>query len=58
MKKEHYLIFKKVCEIKNQTINLSDKEKLYIIDIAYNMNKEGRGRHLTKDEYIKKYFLS
>lgn len=58
MKKEHYLIFKKVCEIKNQTIKLSDKEKLYIIDIAYNMNKEGRGRHLTKDEYIKKYFLS
>jgi len=52
----HYTIFKKVCQLIYNKPNLSDSDLLSIIELAYNMNKDGKRRKLTKEEYIKKYF--
>lgn len=58
LKRDHYRIFREVCMIKGnreeRLISLDDKFK--IIDLAYNMNKEGTLRKMTKEEYIKAYF--
>lgn len=57
-KRDHYTIFKKVCMIKgnrdDRIISLEDKFK--IVDLAYNMNKGGAKRKMTKEEYIRTYF--
>lgn len=53
---EHYAKWKKVVFILANNPNLSGvngkKDFLEIVNIAYNMNKEGKRRNLTKDEYI------
>lgn len=53
----HYSKWKEVIEILNKNPNLNGlngkKDFLKIVDIAYNMNKEGKRRKFTKDEYIK-----
>lgn len=55
-KSVHYKIFKEV--VTQFTINPrpSDTVLLEIIDLAYNMNKDGKRRKITKEEYISKYF--
>lgn len=52
----HYTIFKKVCQLIYNKPDLSDSDLLNIIELAYNMNKDGKRRKLTKEEYINKYF--
>jgi len=36
---------------------LTNDQLMYIIDLAYNSNKGGKRRKLTKEEYIKRYIL-
>jgi hypothetical protein len=48
----HYGIFKEVCEILKNRPNLSNEDKFKRINMAYNMNKQGKRRKYTKEEYI------
>jgi len=49
----HYEKFKFVSQILIKEQPLSLETKLKIVDLAYNANKEGKHRKLTKAEYIK-----
>ena len=50
IKKNHYEIFKKVCLLKTKK-PFNKQEFLEIVDLAYNMNKGGVNRKLTREEY-------
>jgi len=52
----HYNIFKEVVISFVNNPHPSDSELLKIINLAYNINKDGKRRRLTKEEYIDKYF--
>jgi hypothetical protein len=54
-KSVHYRIFKEVVTHFVDHPKPSDANLLKIIDLAYNMNKEGKRRKLSKEEYINKY---
>lgn len=54
----HYNIFKEVCHLIYNNSNPSNNDLLKIIDLAYNMNKDGKRRKMTKEEYIAKYFVN
>jgi hypothetical protein len=49
----HYEKFKFVSKILNNEKPLSLENKLKIVELAYNANKEGKHRKLTKAQYIK-----
>jgi hypothetical protein len=51
----HYEIFKKICKLIQNKQHESKEGILQIINLAYNMNKDGKRRKLTKEEYINKY---
>ncbi|WP_219818029.1 hypothetical protein, partial [Pseudomonas aeruginosa] len=51
-KKEHYKIWREVCLILKNESPLSKSSLLKILDLAYNMNKEGKRRKLSKDKYL------
>lgn len=52
-KMEHYNIWKEVCLILKKEKNLSKSSFLKIVELAYDMNKKGKRRKLSKEEYIK-----
>jgi hypothetical protein len=54
VKKEHFEIFSQVCHLLKARVHKTDEGLQQIIDLAYNMNKEGKGRRLTKEEFIQK----
>jgi len=49
----HYKIFKKISLMLKELNPLTLKNKIDIVDLAYNANKEGKRRQMTKLEYIK-----
>jgi len=51
-KKDHYLIWKEVCLILNTESKLSQQSLIKLVNLAYNMNKEGKRRKITKDKYL------
>ncbi|RUS23417.1 homing endonuclease [Endogone sp. FLAS-F59071] len=51
----HFQIFKEVCILIRNNPKPSKEDLLKIIDLAYNMNKDGKRRAMTKEEYIAKY---
>lgn len=51
-KKEHYQIWKQVCLTIRDEPKLTKKSLLNLVELSYNMNKEGKRRKLTKDQYI------
>lgn len=51
-KSRHYQIFRIVCFILDKP-NLSLSDRLQIVEIAYNINKNGKRRKISKGEYIK-----
>lgn len=51
-KKTHFEIFSQVCDLLQSNTHKTNDGLLQIIDLAYNMNKEGKGRRLTKEEFI------
>lgn len=52
-KMEFYKIWKEVCFIlKNEKSQISDSSIKKIVELAYNMNKGGKRRKLTKEEYL------
>lgn len=55
-KSEHYRIFKQVCTIINNEKTITKDMLLNIVDLAYNMNKDGKRRKLSKEEYLSRYF--
>jgi len=48
----HYNIFRKVSIILGTIKPLRLEDKLEIVELAYNANKKGKRRHLSKEEYI------
>lgn len=56
-KNTHYHIFKEVCILMKDNKELSKEDLLRIIDLAYNMNKDGKRRVMSKEEYIAKYIM-
>lgn len=54
VKKEHFEIFSQVCHLLKARVHKTDEGLQQIIDLAYNMNKEGKGRRLTKEGFIQK----
>jgi hypothetical protein len=48
----HYLKFKTVSTLLKNPSGLSLQSKLSIVELAYNMNKDGKHRILTKSQYI------
>jgi len=59
-KNEVQIVVNSLPQIKQKILPLSLKKHLtdeglqQIIDLAYNMNKEDKGRRLTKEEFIQK----
>jgi LAGLIDADG endonuclease len=51
-KANHYSIFIKVLEMISNKEHLSEEGLKKIIDLAYNMNKEGKRRKYTKEEFL------
>lgn len=51
----HYNIFRKVLLLVDSNQHLTESGFLNIIDLAYNMNLDGKRRKYTKEEYIEKY---
>ena len=49
---DHYDIFKKVCLILKNERPLTLEKKLDIVELAYNANKSGKRRRISKKEYI------
>jgi hypothetical protein len=49
----HYEVFKTVSLILKNEKPLTLESKLKIVDLAYNSNKKGKRRKLTKSEYLK-----
>jgi hypothetical protein len=50
---DHYDIFRKVCFMLKNEKPLTLETKLEIVELAYNANKSGKRRRITKEEYIK-----
>jgi len=50
---DHYDIFRKVCFMLQNEKPLTLETKLEIVELAYNANKSGKRRRITKEEYIK-----
>lgn len=55
-KSEHYDIFKQVCTIIDCEKTITKEMFLNVVDLAYNMNKDGKRRKFTKEEFLSKYF--
>lgn len=53
VKAEHYSIFEQVINLVNHKEHQTDKGFLKIVNLAYNMNLEGKRRKLSKEEYLK-----
>lgn len=53
VKSEHFSIFKQVLNLVNLKEHQTNKGFLNIVNLAYNMNLEGKRRKLTKEEYLK-----
>ncbi|KAG2189659.1 hypothetical protein INT45_004887 [Circinella minor] len=51
-KKTHFDLFAKACELIQNGSHKSKEGLMEIINLTYNMNKDGKGRKLTKEEYI------
>lgn len=51
-KKEHFETFSKVCDLLQNDVHKTEEGLLEIVNLAYNMNRDGKGRKLTKEEYI------
>lgn len=54
----HFDIFKKVCDLISNKQHYYEEGFLKIIELAYNMNKDGKRRKLTKEKYIKTILIS
>lgn len=58
VKKDYFEIFSQVCHLLQERVHKTDEGLQQIIDLAYNMNKEGKGRRdkrqVTKEEFIQK----
>lgn len=54
-KSVHYEIFKKVLYLIDVNAHMTPEGFMEIIDLAYNMNLEGKRRKLTKQEYVDLY---
>lgn len=50
-KSVHYSIFREVCFIL-ATRNVTLKDRLRVVDLAYNINKGGKRRKISKKEYL------
>lgn len=50
-KNEHFILFSKACELLQSKAHKTQEGLIEIVDLAYNMNKEGKGRKLNKEEY-------
>ena len=53
VKSEHFSIFEQVINLVNLKEHQTNKGSLKIVNLAYNMNLEGKRRKLTKEEYLK-----
>jgi len=53
VKSEHFSIFEQVINLVTLKEHKTNKGFLRIVDLAYNMNLEGKRRKLTKEEYLK-----
>ncbi|KAG2219182.1 hypothetical protein INT45_008357 [Circinella minor] len=51
-KKTHFEIFSKACELMQSNSHKTQEGFLELINLAYDMNKDGKGRKLSKDEFI------
>ena len=49
-------IFNSVGEMIKENRHKSEEDFNKIIELAYNMNKEGKRRRLTKEEYLKECY--
>ena len=54
-KANHYLKFKEVVYLVEKRAHLDAQGFSQIVNIAYDMNLEGKRRKLSKEEYLKKY---
>ncbi len=50
-KSRHYEIFREACSILASS-NVSLADRLRVVELAYDMNKSGKRRNMTKQEYI------
>lgn len=50
-KSVHFNIFKQICSIIKKG-NLTDEDMIKIIELGYNMNKGGKRRKFTQEEYL------
>lgn len=50
-KSRHYEIFREACSILAGS-NVSLADRLRVVELAYDMNKSGKRRKMTKQEYI------
>ena len=55
IKQVHFEIFVKVCELIKKNGYKSDKDLQLIVDLAWDMNKEGKNRRISKAEYLAKF---
>lgn len=55
IKQKHFEITFKVCELIKNTGYKSDDDLKAIVELAWDMNKSGRFRKLTKDQYLSKF---
>jgi hypothetical protein len=55
IKQNHYEITVKVCELIKNTGYQTDKDLKTIVDLAWNMNKDGKNRKISKEQYILKF---
>lgn len=51
-KKTHFDLFAKTCELIQMGSHKSQEGLIEIINLSYDMNKDGKGRKLTKDQYL------
>lgn len=51
-KKTHFNLFSNACELLQNKSYKTEKGMMEIINLAYNINKDGKGRKLNKEEYI------
>jgi len=52
IKMEHFLILVEVCKLLKDNVQKTDEGFMQIVNLAYDMNRGGKGRKLTKTEYI------
>lgn len=55
IKQNHFEIFSEVCRLLVTNGYKSDKDLQHIVDLAWNMNKGGKTRRITKVEYLAKF---